>query len=310
MTNCITIFGGGGFLGSAIIDRLLAEGRSLRVFERPRIEPHRTFAASEKVEWITGDFAHAHDVTKALRGAQAAVHLVCTTKPKSSNEEPIFDVQTNLVSTLQLLEGMRAQGVKKIVFASSGGTVYGPPLRVPIDEEHPTNPTTSYGITKLAVEKYLLLGKQLHGLQPVILRVSNPYGEHQRVESAQGVVAAFLSRALGEEPIEIWGDGTVVRDYLHISDVAGAFAAALDYRGNETVFNIGSGSGTSLNELVAILSGVLGRKLAVNYLPAREFDVTSNVLCCEKARTELGWSPKIPMETGLRRTVEWLKSRT
>jgi UDP-glucose 4-epimerase len=225
-----------------------------------------------------------------------------------SDEEPIFDVQTNLVATLQLLEAMRSFGIKDLVFASSGGTVYGPPLRAPIDEEHPTNPTTSYGITKLAIEKYLLLEKQLHGLKPVILRVANPYGERQRVEFAQGVVAAFLKRALANEPIEIWGDGAVVRDYLHVGDVAEAFAAALDYRGDECTFNIGSGSGTSLHELVAILGQALGRDLRVEYRPGRDFDVKSNVLCCEKAHKVLGWRPKVPMEEGLQRTVNWLKS--
>lgn len=308
MARKVAVFGGAGFLGSGIVDRLLASGHALRVFERPRIQPHRQFGEAEIVDWTTGDFAHAHDVREALDGVDAVVHLICTTRPKSSNEEPIFDVQTNLVATLQLLEAMRSCGVRRIVFASSGGTVYGPPIRVPIDEDHPTNPTTSYGITKLAIEKYLLLEKHLHGLEPVILRVANPYGERQRVESAQGVVAAFLNRALKDEPIEIWGDGTVVRDYLHISDVAEAFAAALDYPGNETIFNIGSGSGTSLNELVGILSDVLGRDLLVDYKPARDFDVKSNVLCCERARKTLGWSPNVAMHEGLRRTVDWLNS--
>jgi len=308
MKRKVAVFGGAGFLGSVIVDRLLASGRALRIFERPRIQPHREFGGAEVVEWVTGDFSHAHDVREALEGVDAVVHLVCTTRPKSSNDEPIFDVQTNLVATLQLLEAMRSFGIKDLVFASSGGTVYGPPLRAPIDEEHPTNPTTSYGITKLAIEKYLLLEKQLHGLKPVILRVANPYGERQRVEFAQGVVAAFLKRALANEPIEIWGDGAVVRDYLHVGDVAEAFAAALDYRGDECTFNIGSGSGTSLHELVAILGQALGRDLRVEYRPGRDFDVKSNVLCCEKAHKVLGWRPKVPMEEGLQRTVNWLKS--
>lgn len=304
----VAVFRGAGFLGSAIVDRLLASGHELRVFERPRIQPHREFGGTEVVQWVTGDFSHPHDVREALEGVDAVVHLVCTTRPKSSNEEPIFDVQTNLVATLQLLEAMRTFMIKELVFASSGGTVYGPPLRAPIDEEHPTNPTTSYGITKLAIEKYLLLDKQLYGLKPVILRVANPYGERQRVEFAQGVVAAFLKRALANEPIEIWGDGFVVRDYLYVSDVADAFAAALDYRGDESVFNIGSGTGTSLNDLVSILSQVLGRDLRVDYRPARDFDVKSNVLCCERARKVLDWSAKVPMRGGLRKTVGWLKA--
>lgn len=309
MPERVTIFGGGGFLGSAIIDRLLADGHAIRVFERPRIKPFRTFTQAENVEWIEGEFGHIPDIQIGLEAATAVVHLVCTTRPKSSNDEPIYDVQSNVISTLQLLGKMREMGIRKILFASSGGTVYGPPLYTPINEEHPTNPTTSYGITKLTIEKYLLLEKALHGLQPVILRVANPYGERQRVEYAQGVVAAFLKRALAREPIEIWGDGSVVRDYLHVADVAEAFAAALGYQEDRCIFNIGSGAGTSLNELATILSEQLGRDLEVIYQAARDFDVKSNVLCCERARQELHWQPQISMASGLKRTLTWLQTQ-
>jgi UDP-glucose 4-epimerase len=306
----VTVFGGGGFLGSAIVDALLLEGHAVRVFERPLIQPHRSFGAGEMVDWIEGDFGHAPDLQKALRETTAVIHLVCTTRPKSSNDEPIFDVQSNVISTLQLLQVMRDLGIKKLIFASSGGTVYGPPVRTPIDEDHPTNPTTSYGITKLMIEKYLLLEKVLHGLQPTILRVANPYGERQRVEHAQGVVAAFLKRALAGEPIEIWGDGSVIRDYLHIADVAAAFSSALHYKGSDSIFNIGSGAGLSLNELVTILSAELGRKLEVIYKPGRDFDVKSNVLCCKRAQQELQWQPRISMAAGLSRTLTWLGEHT
>lgn len=306
MTRAVVVFGGGGFLGSAIVDRLLVEGHTVRVMERPRVKPHREFLASEKLEWMEGDFGHIPDIRRALHDVDAVAHLVCTTRPKSSNDEPIFDVQTNVISTLQLLEEMQNIGVKKILFASSGGTVYGQPIYTPISEDHPTNPTTSYGITKLTIEKYLLLEKNLYNLQPAILRVANPYGERQRVEYAQGVVAAFLKRAISGEPIEIWGDGTVVRDYLHISDVAKAFASALQYQGELSIFNIGSGMGTSLNELVQILTEQLGIKLDITYKPARDFDVRSNVLCCQRAKEELKWEPQISMAEGLKRTLAWL----
>jgi UDP-glucose 4-epimerase len=306
MTTAVTILGGGGFLGGAIVDRLLQAGHAIRVFERPHVGPHRRFAANESVQWIQGDFCQLTGIHEVLEGSDAVIHLACTTRPKSSNERPIFDVESNVVSTLQLLEAMRGIGIKKIVFASSGGTVYGQPIRTPIDEGHPTDPTTSYGITKLTIEKYMQLEKVLHGLQPVILRVANPYGERQRVEHAQGVVAAFLKRALADQPIEIWGDGSVVRDYLHVSDVAEAFAAALGYQGAETVFNIGSGSGTSLNELVRLLSQQLNKELCVNYQPARDFDVKSNVLNCQRALRDLGWQPQVSMAVGLERTLKWL----
>lgn len=291
------------------MDRLLADGQAVRVLERPRNQPHRAFAASEQVEWLSGDFRQLADVSAALKDASAVVHLVWSTRPKDSNEDLIFDVQSNVIATLQLLEEMRRQGIKTILFASSGGTVYGPPLRTPIDEDHPTNPTSSYGITKLTVEKYLLLSRDLHGLRPIILRMANPYGERQRVAAAQGVVAAFLERALAGRAIEIWGDGTVIRDFLHVEDVGRACSAALRYPGERAIFNIGSGSGTTLNELVRLLSELLGRELEVRHQPGRSFDVKSNVLCCQRAHQQLNWQPAIGMAEGLARTLAWLREQ-
>src|SRR5450759_1027769 len=145
--KCV-IFGGGGFIGSAIVDRLLRDGHLLRVFERPGVARYRQFAPDEPVEWIGGDFLNIHDVSNAVDGMDVAVHLVSSTLPKTSNDDPVFDVQSNLVPTLRMLEAMAARGVRKIVFISSGGTVYGTPIYLPIDEMHPTNPLVSYGITK------------------------------------------------------------------------------------------------------------------------------------------------------------------
>ena len=199
----ITVFGGGGFIGSTIADRLLLDGHCLRIFERPRVEPYRKFSVSEHVEWLTGDLLSLFDVDNAVDGADVVLHLVSTTLPKSSNDDPIYDVQSNLVATLQLLNTMVIRQVPKIVFISSGGTVYGSPVYLPIDEKHPTEPRVSYGITKLAIEKYLLMYQQLHGIKANILRVTNPYGERQRVETAQGAIGVFLSRSLKDQPLEI-----------------------------------------------------------------------------------------------------------
>jgi UDP-glucose 4-epimerase len=304
----ITIFGGGGFIGSTVADRLLADGHALRIFERPRVEPYRRFSVRERVEWTTGDLMSVHDVTAAVTGADVVLHLVSTTLPKSSNDDPVYDVQTNLVATLQLLRAMVEQRVGRVVFISSGGTVYGDPSYLPIDERHPTDPRVSYGITKLAIEKYLLMYQHLHGLKAVILRVANPYGERQRVETAQGAVAVFLRKALLEEPIEIWGDGSVTRDYVYIGDVAEAFARAVTYDGPKSVFNVCSGTGTSLNELISVIERVLGRGVARRHLPGRAFDVPVSVLANALARQELGWAPQVPLEEGIRRTAEWIRT--
>jgi len=134
----ILIFGGGGFIGSAIADRLLSDGHSLRIFERPRVEPYRQFSHGESVEWVTGDLMSNHDVGEAIDGMDVVLHLVSTTIPKTSNDDPIYDVQSNLVATLQMLNAMVERKVNRLVFISSGGTVYGPPEYLPVDERHPT----------------------------------------------------------------------------------------------------------------------------------------------------------------------------
>lgn len=304
--NCV-IFGGGGFIGSAIADRLLQDGHSLRIFERPRVEPYRAFTGSEKVEWVTGDLLSVHDVSDAIDGADVVLHLVSTTLPKSSNADPIYDVQTNLVATLQMLNAMVEKQIKKIVFISSGGTVYGRPNYLPIDERHATDPEVSYGIVKLAIEKYLLMFNKLHGIKTTILRVANPYGKRQRVETAQGAIAVFLSKAIQNQAIEIWGDGSVTRDYVYISDVAEAFALAVAYNGSKSVFNISSGIGTSLNELVGRLDSIFGREILRDYRPGRPFDVPISVLDNSLALRELGWKPLVDLDLGIKETIEWMR---
>lgn len=305
------ILGGGGFIGSFLADRLLTLGYTVRIFERPRVVPYRAFGRGERVEWCVGDFQSAADVEAAVAGCNVVFHLVSTTLPKNSNDDPIYDVETNLVGTLRLLAAAVRCAVKKVVFISSGGTVYGITSRIPISEEHPTDPLVSYGIAKLAIEKYLHLYWRLHGLDYCVLRVANPFGERQRVDTAQGAVAVFLSRALASEPIEIWGDGSVTRDYVYIEDVVDAFIRAMNHDGDARVFNIGSGEGRSLNELLTIMQDLLGRPVERRYLPPRKFDVPVNVLDINRARDVLGWEPGVSLREGLRRTLAWmLDSRT
>jgi UDP-glucose 4-epimerase len=304
------LFGGGGFIGSAVADRLLADGHALRIFELPRVDPHRPFDSSESVEWLTGDFQNVHDLRRAIGGVDAVLHLVSTTLPKGSNEDPVYDVNTNVISTIHMLNTMVQTGVKRIIFISSGGTVYGVPHAIPIPEDHPTDPEVSYGITKLMIEKYLYLYSRLHGLEPISLRVANPYGERQRAGTGQGAVSAFIRRALAGEPIEIWGDGSVARDYIYISDVACACALAMQYRGAKMIFNISSEVGTSLTDLVAAIETIIQKPLQVRHLPGRSFDVPISVLDSSLAKKELNWAPKVGLLEGLRRTISWLSNES
>ncbi len=306
--RCV-VLGGRGFIGSHLVDALLNRGYLVRCFDRPHIQPlNESHLEHKNFELCEGDLVSEADVASALEGCHACFHLVSTTLPKSSNADPVFDVESNVLGTVRLLAQAVQSGLKRIIFVSSGGTVYGVPKQIPILETHATDPTCSYGITKLSIEKYLHLFHVLHGLDYTVLRLANPFGEGQRVHASQGAVAVFLGKILRGEPVEIWGDGSVVRDYIYIRDVVDALLAALERTTDERIFNIGSGRGHSLNELIDSIENVTGRVVDRRYLPGRAFDVPVNVLSIARAKELLDWSPKVTFESGLKRFADWLRS--
>lgn len=307
-STCL-VLGARGFIGSHLTDALLAAGAHVRAFDRPGIQAVKGLQEDNRpgLSSLEGDLVSTKDIDMALTGVDVCYHLVSTTLPKTSNLDPAYDIETNLLGTLRLLDAAVRHKVKRVVFTSSGGTVYGNPSHTPIAESHPTEPTCSYGIMKLAIEKYLALYQQLHGLQHTVLRLANPYGERQRIEASQGAVAVFLGRALRGEAIEIWGDGSVVRDYLHISDVVRALIAAATSGSANQVFNIGSGQGSSLNTLLSAIREVTGKDLNVSYQPGRGFDVPVNVLDVTRAEKELGWAPQTNLQTGIAQTWQWIQ---
>lgn len=301
------VLGGKGFIGSHLVEALLLRGYKVRVLGRPGSLSLISPEFVGDVDWCDGDFANQYDVEKALEGCGYCFHLVSTTLPKTSNDDPVYDLDSNVKSTIRFLERACKSGLKKVIFVSSGGTVYGIPKYVPIDEGHPTDPICAYGISKLAVEKYLALYRTLHGLDYAVLRLSNPFGERQRITANQGAIAVFLGKALRGEVVEIWGDGTITRDYIYISDVIDAMLSAIDYKGHHHLFNIGSGKPASLLDVLSNIEQVLGFKVKTNFVKGRSFDVPVNVLKIDAARRELDWLPKISMRDGISRMVKWLE---
>ena len=194
--------------------------------------------------------------------------------------------------------------VKKIIFTSSGGTVYGVPSEIPITENSLTNPICSYGINKLSIEKYLHLYHHLYNLDYCILRLANPYGQGQKLLSSQGVISIFIYKALCNHILEIWGDGTTTRDYIYIDDVVRSLVAAIDYNGKEKIFNIGSGQGITLNTLISQIEQILGYQIKCNYLDSRPLDVPINILNIDRAKYHLDWKPLISLPEGLELTVK------
>ncbi len=306
--NCL-VLGGAGFIGSHLVDALAGRGHRVRVFDLPNISAENLHRSLPSIEVLGGDFENRRAVAEALEGMETVVHLVSTTLPGPSNENPGYDVETNVIGSIHLLEEAVRQGVRKVVFASSGGTVYGIPETLPIPESHGTNPICSYGITKLAVEKYLTLFHHLHGLRHTVLRLGNPYGERQRTSGVQGAVAVFLGRTLQNEEITIWGDGTVARDYFHVSDLTRALLLAVEKDLPSPVYNVGSGTATSLLEILETIGAVTGRRPEVRFTPARKLDTPLNCLDIRKIRTEAGWVPTVSLREGIARTWEWMQSK-
>ncbi len=302
------VIGGNGFIGTALVDRLVERGIEVRVFDR---YPSRFKEPVAGVEYMIGDFANLGEVHQAVSGVAWVFHLAYTTLPETSNEDPVYDVRSNVIDTIQLLQECCENEVDKLVFVSSGGTVYGVPQCVPIKENHPTNPICSYGITKLTIEKYLALFHHLKHLEYSVARIANPYGERQNPNAKQGAIGVFLGRIARSQPITIYGDGSVVRDFLYIDDAAEALIACADYVAapdGPRLFNIGSGVGYSLNEIVDTIKKVVDVDVKVNHIPARQVDVPSNVLDIDLARTALKWEPKVDLETGIHKAWQWIKS--
>lgn len=260
------------------------------------------------MRWTPGQFSDRAALARVVDGAEYVFHLLGGSTPASSDKDPVADLIAGGVASLHLLEICRAAGVRKVVFVSSGGTVYGIPASVPIREDAPTDPISAYGISKLAVEKYLHLYHHLHGLEYAVLRVANPFGPWQDPHRRQGVVAALMQAALDGRPAEIWGDGRVVRDYLYAADVAEAIAHAAADTGAHRVFNVGSGIGRSVLDLVRDIGAASGRgHLAVVHKPGRATDVPVNVLDTSLIRREIGWTPRTGWTQALEATAAWLR---
>lgn len=299
----VVVFGGSGFVGQRLCKELVTAGHYVRSISRTGCPRGQAQPWWDDVEWISADLG-TETSAPAMAGADVLFHLASSTYPSTSNSDVVFDLESNLVGSVRMLKTAVERRVRRVVFISSGGTVYGVPQQNPIPETHPTDPICSYGIQKLAIEKYLYLFRELQDLDSVVLRVSNVYGEFQNLERPLGAVSHFSHRAVEGKPIEIWGDGTIRRDYIHVDDVVSALLKAMSYSGIDHIFNIGSGESVSLNQLLDLIGRRVESDIVVTYKPARSFDVKENVLDIRRAAKELGWKPSINLEDGLDRIIK------
>jgi UDP-glucose 4-epimerase len=300
------IVGGNGFIGSHLAEGLRMRGHMARVLDPG---PARIDTDWSNIEYVQGAYTDAALLNDALHGIDTVFHLASTTVPASSNRDPAFDVSSNLVGALGLFSAIESKGIRRVVFFSSGGTVYGNPERLPVSEDHPLRPISSYGIVKVAIEQYLSMFHHLDRLDPLVLRPSNPYGPRQSAAGGQGFVAAALARMREDAALQIWGDGGIVRDYIYIEDLIDlAIRAAAS--GECGVFNAGSGVGHSLNAIRAAIEGVAGRTMRVEHLPGRGFDVREIVLDIAAAGARFDWRPAVDLDDGIARTWHSISSET
>jgi UDP-glucose 4-epimerase len=302
----VLVLGGSGFLGSHIVDKFLAEGHDVVVYD---LYPERFRRSPAGITFFTGDFGNVGALDELIAtGFGAVIHCVSTTTPKSSNESPEFDIQSNVIGTLYLLDICVKRKVGKVVFLSSGGTVYGDiGERDKVDETHAVRPMCSYGVSKLTIEHYLDVYRHLRGLDYVALRLSNPYGERQSPLRALGALTVFLHKSLKRESVEVWGDGRVTRDFIYVGDVANAVYLAT-VKPVSGIFNVGTGTGLSLREILAEISNVIGRETSVNWLAPRSFDVPRIVLDATKLKRATDWNCVTPIQEGVAITADWLRT--
>ena len=270
---------------------------------------NRPQALSAEAAYVAGDFGNVDLVRRMLETHDAVIHLAYATVPNTSFDNPLGDLLENLPATVQLFAEVAAQG-RRLILVSSGGTVYGEGLTLPIVEDHPTLPISPYGVTKLTLERYAHLYAVTHGLNVVCIRPSNAFGEGQPPFSGQGFVATSMASTMRGQSVRIFGPHGSIRDYLHVADLADGIICALERGTPGTTYNLGSGVGRSnldVLEAIAPLMKEIGCTVHAVHEPARVFDVHANVLDSSRLRSDTGWVPGIGFEEGLLRTREWLR---
>lgn len=295
------VTGGLGYLGRYVVDALRHAGREVIILDRPGAGKP---APPPDCEMVWEDFGRIDRHPACLEDTDCVVHLAWSSIPATSAEDPAADARENVAGTVNLLAECVRRGVRKIVFSSSGGTVYGRPDYLPIDEAHPTRPANMHGAMKLSVEAYLRAFYEVQGLDYTALRIGNLYGPFQRYRNQLGAVSTFLRSVMRGEEIRIWGDGKVVRDYVFVDDTAGAVVAAVEPSFEDKVFNVGTGRGCDLNELVVVIERLTGRTAKVRHDPARRIDVPVSVLDASLLRRRAGWAPRATLEDGIRSMLE------
>ena len=307
----ILVLGAAGFIGTNLCQHLCADKDNFVIAydcSMPALERLKNTISTENIRYVDGHFEINDDYVTLTRDVDVVYHLISTVVPGTCNQGIAEEFMSNTVVTVKLLDACVMNKVKKIVFLSSGGTVYGKIAEVPIKEDTPLNPISSYGIQKLTIEKLLYLYYYLHKLDYRIIRLANPYGKYQNPNGVQGVVTTFVYKVINNEPVRLYGDGSVVRDYIYVEDAVKAIAQIAAYEGEQKIFNVGTGVGYSVKEIITAIEQTLQLKMDIDYQPGRAVDVPVNILDISRYTNEIGAMQYISLEEGILKTRDYLET--
>ncbi|BAL81651.1 SDR family oxidoreductase [Caldisericum exile] len=299
----ILVTGGAGFIGSNVVDAFVEKGFEVGVLDNLSTGKEKNI--NPKAKFYNVDLRDFSSLEKVFVDFKPEIvdHHAAQIDVRKSVKDPSFDAEVNIIGSINLFDLAVKYGVRRIIFASTGGALYGEPKVLPANEDTPIKPLSPYGVSKYCMENYLNYFKRLHGIERVILRYANVYGPRQDPLGEAGVIAIFTGRILEGKPVTIFGDGTQTRDFIYVEDVVSANLLALD--GVEGTYNIGTGNETSVNEIVQVFEKVLRRKVEVEYAKPRPGEVYRIALDYTRAKQSLGFEPKYTLEEGIKKTIEW-----
>lgn len=299
MARCLVI-GGNGFLGSHVVDELVDAGHTVTVFDR--FSHEGPSFASPEVRSVTGDFFATDDLRAAVDGQELLFHFLSTTTPVTAAADPTLDVRTNVMQSIELFGLAAEAGVQRVYFASTGGAMYGVQPSDRVAETALPAPFSPYAIGKQSIEAYLRYFRLTHGLESVSFRISNPYGPRQHPEKKQGVIPIFLHRIARGLPVDVYGDGAMVRDFIFAADAARMIAKTLGGAQRHDVYNIGSGVGTTVNELLDLMRRVTDREIVIEHKPKPATFVDRVVLDTQRYSAEFGEPDLLSLQDGVEQT--------
>lgn len=305
MARCL-VLGANGFIGSHLTDSLVAAGHTVRCFDRYRDKTAR-YDKSDATEMFAGDFLNEDSLRKAVKDIDYVFHFISTTTPVTADNDPLIDIETNIRMSVRLFQLCVDAGVKKVIFASTGGAIYGSRTHEPISERSLPRPVSPYAIGKLTIEHYLRYFEYKHGMKSLVYRISNPYGERQPLNSKQGVIPIFLERIARNEPITVYGDGKMIRDFLYVKDTAAMITGSFE-TASKQIYNLGSGVGISVNEIVGAIERTLDHKVEVRYEPVPPTFVEKVVLDVDMFEEEFGLKATTELGEGIQRTWKYIQA--